>query len=197
MVFRDQMLVCQECGKTFFWTVTEQRRQAEQFGEDGVKPPELCPSHRNLRSAPTPVRPEPTEHRKRADRPEPVEQVEKVEVKEPKRRAPQVQRERRAERAQHAHARDDGPQAPVIEVDDFPLEDEGIELKLIGAVKWFNRNKGYGFVTMADGQEVFFHRSDVVGVHLSQIKDGMQVEFQIRRTEKGTEAFNVSPLPAR
>jgi CspA family cold shock protein len=88
-----------------------------------------------------------------------------------------------------------GSASSFEEIDDFPLEEEGVELKLIGEVKWFNRKKGYGFLTKADGQEVFFHRSDVAGRELEQIKDGSQVEFQIRRTDKGLEAFNVSVLP--
>jgi len=50
-------------------------------------------------------------------------------------------------------------------------------------------------VTKADGEDVFFHRSDVVGRQAAQIRDDQRVEFQLRRTEKGLEAFNVSILP--
>ena len=55
--------------------------------------------------------------------------------------------------------------------------------------------KGFGFVTKADGEELFFHRSDVPEGEVRQLRDGMQVDFQIRRTEKGLEAFDVSILP--
>ena len=53
----------------------------------------------------------------------------------------------------------------------------------------------YGFITKADGKDVFFHRSDVVDIQVSSINEGQQVEFQVRRTPKGLEAFNVSALP--
>jgi CspA family cold shock protein len=76
------------------------------------------------------------------------------------------------------------------------LEDIGITVKLIGNVKWFSRRKGFGFVTKADGEELFFHRSDVLDADLRQLRDGTRVEFQVRRTEKGLEAFDVSVLPA-
>ena len=41
MVFRDKMLTCEECGKTFFFTVTEQRLLAEQIGSDEIEDPVL------------------------------------------------------------------------------------------------------------------------------------------------------------
>jgi cold shock CspA family protein len=160
MVFRDQKLVCEECGNTFFFTVTEQRRLAERVGEENVVAPHLCPAHRGESGS------------QPHDTPE---------------RVPDRQ-ERAPERA---------VQAPVsaAPAEEFPLEEEGIEVKLIGEVKWFNRNKGYGFITKADGNDVFFHRSDVVGRQSLEIEENQRVEFQIRRTDKGLEAFNVSILP--
>jgi CspA family cold shock protein len=79
-------------------------------------------------------------------------------------------------------------------MDEFPLQIEGIEVKLIGKIKWYRPEKGYGFITKANGQDIFFHRASVVG-STSQLGKGRQVEFQIRQTPKGPEAFNVSVLP--
>jgi CspA family cold shock protein len=79
--------------------------------------------------------------------------------------------------------------------DESLLEDVGIKVKLIGRVKWFSRRKGFGFVTKADGEEIFFHRSDVPDSDIRQLKDGIQVDFQVRRTEKGLEAYDVAILP--
>jgi CspA family cold shock protein len=92
----------------------------------------------------------------------------------------------------------DGEPVPAVlpAFDESLLEEIGIKVKLIGNVKWFSRKKGFGFVTKADGEELFFHRSDVQVADLRQLRDGTQVEFQVRRTKKGLEAFDVSILPA-
>ncbi len=69
--------------------------------------------------------------------------------------------------------------------------EEGV--KLIGQVKWYNSQKGYGFIAKADGSEVFVHRSNLIaGVH--ELSDDQTVEFQVRQSAKGPEAFNVAPL---
>jgi len=77
----------------------------------------------------------------------------------------------------------------------FPLQEGGIEVKLIGTVKWFSLRKGYGFITKADGEDLFFHRSEVNQREGGLPDEGQKVEFQIRETNKGPEAFNVSVLP--
>lgn len=71
------------------------------------------------------------------------------------------------------------------------VTDEGI--KLIGQVKWYNPNKGYGFIAQADGSEVFVHRTSLsAGVYA--LAEGQRVEFEVRRSSKGPEAVNVAPL---
>jgi CspA family cold shock protein len=158
MAFRDQKLVCQECGRTWFFTVTEQRRLAEEIGAENVVAPTLCPSCRHQAEPSRSVREAP---------------------KEEKRSAPVAEQ----------------PAAADISSDVFLFDEEGIQVKLIGHVKWFSLQKGYGFITMADGQDVFFHRSDVTDRQSSEIQEDQQVEFQVRRTPKGLEAFDVSILP--
>jgi CspA family cold shock protein len=69
--------------------------------------------------------------------------------------------------------------------------EEGV--KLIGQVKWYSQEKGYGFITKADRSEVFVHRTGLAAdVHA--LLDGQTVEFEVRPSDKGPEAVNVAPL---
>lgn len=69
--------------------------------------------------------------------------------------------------------------------------EEGV--KLIGQVKWYDSLKGYGFIAKADRNEVFVHRTGLApGVH--ELLDSQTVEFEMRQSAKGPEAFNVAPL---
>ncbi len=66
-------------------------------------------------------------------------------------------------------------------------------VKLIGQVKWYNPAKGYGFITKADGSEIFVHRTSLgAGVHA--LAEGTRVEFEVQQSDKGPEAVNVVPL---
>lgn len=65
--------------------------------------------------------------------------------------------------------------------------------KLIGRVKWFDAIKGWGFITKANGEDIFVHHSGVEGHGILQ--DGQRVEFQIEQTPKGPAAVEVVPLP--
>jgi CspA family cold shock protein len=60
----------------------------------------------------------------------------------------------------------------------------------VGSVKWFDLDKGYGFIDRGDGTDVFFHRSGVVG-HPSEFVDGHQVTYTIEETDRGLQAVEV------
>ena len=71
------------------------------------------------------------------------------------------------------------------------ITDEGV--KLIGRVKWYNPDKGYGFIVKADGSEIFVHRTSLSpGVY--RLADDERVEFEVRQSGKGPEAVNVARL---
>lgn len=66
-----------------------------------------------------------------------------------------------------------------------------------GRVKWFNNQKGYGFITKADGSgDVFVHYSAVQGDGYKELGEGEQVEFDIQPSDKGEKAINVRKLVA-
>ena len=60
-----------------------------------------------------------------------------------------------------------------------------------GTVKWFNNQKGYGFITAEDGKEVFVHFSGLNMEGFKALEEGASVEFDITDGAKGPQAVNV------
>lgn len=66
--------------------------------------------------------------------------------------------------------------------------------KVIGTVKWFNADKGYGFLTQPDGDDVFCHYSAIEMSGFKTLREAQEVEFEIEESPKGLQAVNVIPL---
>jgi len=115
--FADTLLTCEECGVKFIWTVTRQRKLAEQGSP--LEPPTLCPACQRLAAPP-------------------------------------------------GHRR--------------------------GRVKWYNRTKGWGFITLPNGEEIFAHRTGLAE-GIDSLEEGDLVEFAVEQTHKGPQAVDTHPLP--
>jgi cold shock CspA family protein len=63
-----------------------------------------------------------------------------------------------------------------------------------GVVKWFNPGKHYGFISVEEDKEVFFHQRQIVEGNGDQTYEGRPVRFHVRYAEKGPEALNVELL---
>jgi len=63
-----------------------------------------------------------------------------------------------------------------------------------GKVKFFNESKGFGFITQADGPDVFVHFSAIQSDGFKTLAEGQEVEFSIVEGKKGPQAENVKPL---
>jgi CspA family cold shock protein len=61
-----------------------------------------------------------------------------------------------------------------------------------GKVKWFNNEKGYGFISRESGTDVFVHFSAIQGEGYKQLNEGDDVQFEIVQGERGPQAANVS-----
>jgi CspA family cold shock protein len=60
-----------------------------------------------------------------------------------------------------------------------------------GTVKWFNENKGFGFIEQEDGADVFVHFSAIQQEGFKTLAEGEELEFDITQGEKGPQASNV------
>ena len=65
----------------------------------------------------------------------------------------------------------------------------------VGSVKWFNAEKGFGFITPDDGgADVFVHHSAIQTEGYRDLSEGQRVEFEVTQGQKGPQASNVRPV---
>jgi cold shock protein len=60
-----------------------------------------------------------------------------------------------------------------------------------GKVKWFNNQKGYGFISLPSGSDVFVHHTEIKSTGFKSLNEGQEVEFEISNGPKGEKAVNV------
>ena len=63
-----------------------------------------------------------------------------------------------------------------------------------GTVKWFNSEKGYGFVTTEDGADIFVHFTAIQGDGFKTLDEGQKIEFDVVEGDRGPQASNVTKL---
>ncbi|MBI5823728.1 MAG: cold-shock protein [Chloroflexota bacterium] len=66
--------------------------------------------------------------------------------------------------------------------------------RIIGTVKWFNGDKGFGFIEREGGADVFVHFSAIQGDGFRNLQEGQKVEFTVEKGPKGPQATNVTVL---
>jgi CspA family cold shock protein len=72
---------------------------------------------------------------------------------------------------------------------------EGEEKMAVGTVKWFNAEKGFGFIAPEDGSpDVFAHYSAITGSGYKSLDENQKVEFDLAQGPKGPQAENIRPM---
>lgn len=66
--------------------------------------------------------------------------------------------------------------------------------RITGTVKWFNAQKGFGFIERENGPDVFVHYSGIVGGGYRELNEGDRVEFAVTQGPKGPQASEVTRL---
>ncbi len=63
-----------------------------------------------------------------------------------------------------------------------------------GTVKWFSSQKGYGFISDEEGNDIFVHSSGIVADGFKTLSDGAKVQYEVSQSERGPQAVNVSVI---
>ncbi|MFD2176333.1 cold-shock protein [Veronia pacifica] len=66
--------------------------------------------------------------------------------------------------------------------------------KSTGTVKWFNEEKGFGFIQQENGPDVFVHFRAITGEGFKTLAEGQKVQFEVEQGQKGPQAANVEKL---
>jgi cold shock protein len=83
----------------------------------------------------------------------------------------------------------------VAGVDSYLRDDGGRDKDMtVGTVKWFNAEKGFGFIAPESGEDVFVHFSAIQSAGYRSLDEGQAVEFDVTSGPKGPQAANVRPL---
>jgi len=64
----------------------------------------------------------------------------------------------------------------------------------MGTVKWFDGDRGYGFIAQETGEELFVHASAIIAGGQAWLQEGQPVEYEIEYTPRGLQAVDVVPL---
>jgi CspA family cold shock protein len=73
------------------------------------------------------------------------------------------------------------------------IQEKGNANVATGTVKWFNAEKGYGFISQTGGADVFVHHSAIQMNGYRTLEEGQEVEFEVQEGQKGLQAANVRP----
>jgi len=63
-----------------------------------------------------------------------------------------------------------------------------------GTVKWFNDNRGYGFISESEDKDIFVHFTSIFSTGFKSLSEGDEVSFEVEETERGLKAKNVIKL---
>ena len=63
-----------------------------------------------------------------------------------------------------------------------------------GTVKWFNAEKGYGFITTEDGDDIFAHFSQIKEEGYKSLEENQEVTFELAESDKGTQAVDIMKI---
>lgn len=65
---------------------------------------------------------------------------------------------------------------------------------MIGKVKWFNAEKGFGFISQKEGSDIFVHYSQIAQEGYKTLEENQEVEYEVIETPKGLQARNVKAI---
>jgi CspA family cold shock protein len=183
--FSDKILECAECGNQFVWTVAQQRQQYEVTGS--LQEPETCPvctvRLERMRQPAEAVASARGGYAPRASTEDEGFQTPQM--------GSAASSSSPVENRNSANA--EGATSSYVSGTGHPLYGHGGE-EYTGHVKWFNDRKGFGFITLDNGIEIFVHYSGIEGEGYKTLKQGQRVRIEVEDTDKGPQATRVRPI---